>query len=96
MKFYLEEGAKITGIHRVLKFRQEAWIKEYIDYNTLKRQQATNKIEKDFHKLLNNAYFGKCIESVCKRVNIVLIESKKRQQFQVSKPGFKRFEIFDD
>ena len=75
---------------------KDSLLKKYIDNNTLKKQQATNVIEKNFHQLLNNAYFGKCIESVRKRVNIVLVESKKRQQFQVYKPGFKRFEIFDE
>ncbi len=39
--------------------------------------------------------FGKTMESLRKRVNIVLVGSPKQQRFQTSKPGFKRFEIFD-
>ena len=35
------------------------------------------------------------MESVRRRVNIVLIRSSQQQRFQTSKPGFKRFEIFD-
>ncbi len=44
---------------------------------------------------MNNATFGKTMESVRRRVNIVLARNTKQQKFQISKPGFKRFEIFD-
>ena len=36
------------------------------------------------------------MESVRQRVNIVLIDSVQQQKFQISKPGFKRFEIFNE
>ena len=36
------------------------------------------------------------MESVRHRVNIVLIDSVQQQKFQISKPGFKRFEIFNE
>ena len=36
------------------------------------------------------------MESVRKRANIVLINKSDQQKFQVSKPGFKRFTIFDE
>ena len=96
LQFYLQEGAQITKIHRALKFKQEAWLEPYISYNTEARKKATSEFKKSFHKLLNNATFGKTMESVRRRVNIVLIKDAERQQFQVSKPGFKRFQVFDD
>ena len=96
LKFYLEEGVHIDAIYRVLRFHQEAWLKPYIDYNTKKRQEATTEFKKAFHKLLNNAVFGKTMESVRRRVNIVLINKARQQKFQTSKPGFKRFSIFDE
>ena len=95
LQFYLEEGVHIDAIYRVLSFKQEAWLKPYIDYNTKKRQEATTEFKKTFHKLLNNAVFGKTMESVRRRVNIVLINKARQQKYQSSKPGFKRFTIFD-
>lgn len=96
LKFYLEKGAVLRKVHRVISFRQTAWIEQYIMENTRQRQQATDRFEKDFFKLLNNAFFGKTMESVRKRIRVVLIDSARAHTWQTSKPGFKRFTIFDD
>ena len=96
LKFYVEEGVQIDAIYRVLQFKQEAWLKPYIEYNTKKRQQSNTDFKKAFHKLLNNAVFGKTMESVRRRVNVVLINKARQQNFQTSKPGFKRFSIFSE
>ena len=39
---------------------------------------------------------GRAWNSVRKRKNIVLVRNGKQQEFQVSKPGFKRFRIFSE
>ena len=97
LQFYLKQGAKLEGIHRVLQFNQTSWIEPYIMFNTRQRQaDDATEFKKSFHKLLNNAFFGKTMESVRKRINIVLIRKQQQQKFQISKPGFKRFEIFGD
>ena len=59
LQFYLSQGAQLSKIHRVIRFRQEAWIAPYIAENTRLRQLATDEFGRDYYKLLNNANFGK-------------------------------------
>lgn len=49
---------KLTKVHRIIGFRQSAWLKPYIDKNTGLRAVATNDAEKDVFKLMNNSVFG--------------------------------------
>ena len=44
----LKHGLVLQRINRVRQFKQSAWMKEYIDFNTKLRTAATNNFEKDF------------------------------------------------
>ena len=48
LQLYLPLGMKLTGIYKVLKFKQSDWMKKNIDFNTEKRKNAVNSFEKDF------------------------------------------------
>ena len=40
LRFYVKHGLQLVKVHRILKLRQSAWIKPYIDFNTAKRLAA--------------------------------------------------------
>ena len=64
LKQCLELGLVVKKVHHIVSFKQEPWLKKYIDFNTSKRAVARNKFEKDLFKLMNNAVYGKTMENV--------------------------------
>ena len=85
LKLYLELGAKLKVLKRILTFKQSPWMKPYIMFNTEMRAHAKNAFEKDLFKLFNNAAFGKTMENKRKRRDIKLITSEKRMKKEIKK-----------
>ena len=61
----------------MLKFKQSDQMKKYIDFNTEKRENATNDLEKDFFKLMINSVFGKTMENLRKRIHVRFVNNEK-------------------
>ena len=68
LKLYLRLGMQLTKVHRIISFRQSAWMKPFIDFNTRMRQGANNDFDKDLYKLMSNSVYGEffLILLICK------------------------------
>ena len=91
----LELGLRLKTVHRGISFEQSPWMEPYIRKNTELRKTATNSFEKDFFKLMNNSVFGKTIENIRKRQNIILVDNRSKAVKLTSRPNFDRATIFD-
>ena len=64
-------------------------MKSYVDFNSEKRAQATNKFDTDFYKLLSNSLYGKTIENPEKQSKVKLCSESSMYENYVGKPNFK-------
>ena len=96
LKQALNHGLILKSNSKVIRFNQEAWLKEYIDMNTELRKQAKNDFEKDFFKLINNTVFGKTMENVWKHRDIKFVTTNERRNQLVSEPNYHTTKYFSE
>ena len=95
LKLYSSLGLIVSEVHGGLVFRQAPVMREYVQFNSLRRSQARNDFDVDFYKLLSNSLFGKTIENPEKRTKVKLCRTKEELESNVGKPTFKRSKIID-
>jgi len=96
LQLYLSEGMKLIKIHRVLKFKQKAFLRPYIDYCVQRRLNSQSVFQANLSKLMQNSVFGYSISSPRKRVNYYLVNKPSKCLNLVGKPQFKRATCFDE
>ena len=97
LKYYLERGMKLTKLHRGIRFETKAMLEPYIALNTSERDKAgKDECRRAFFKIMNNALFGKTIESVEKRVDIKLLHDMDKARRLAEKPHCINFRLFNE
>ena len=96
LKQAIDHELILKKVHRVIEFRQEAWLKPYIDMNTKLRTEAKNDFEKDFFKLMTNSVFGKTMENVRNHRDIKLVTTNERRNKLVSEPNYHTTKYFSE
>lgn len=96
LQLYLQLGMKIKHIYRVVSFAQKPFMKEWVDFCTLKRSQSKDDFTKNFWKLLVNSVYGKTIESVSNRKKVKIAKNFERFTFLTTKPNYERHIIINE
>ena len=88
LKQALDHGLILNTVHKVIEFRQGAWLKPYIDMNTELRKHAKNESDKEIFQLMNNSACGKTMENVRNHRDIRLVTTHKRRCILASEPNY--------
>ena len=96
LKYYEYLGLRVKKIHRIISFKQEPWLKKYIDFNTNERTKANSEFEKNLWKLMNNSFYGKTMENIRGRVSVNLQSTEQEARKMFSKPTYKDHIIFNE
>ena len=59
LNFYVRHGMVVEKIHEIISLKQCKWLEKYKNFDTQKRNKSNTEFEKDFYKLINNAFYGK-------------------------------------
>ena len=101
VKFFIRHGMEKVKFHTVFSFKQSKWLEKYISFHTQRRNKAKKDFEKEFYKLLKNAFYGKTIENVRIRIKVEITKRDDtdkviKQQCKLTLNGIhKSYENFD-
>ena len=93
LKYYVSERLISKKVHRILEFKQSAWMKPYIDFNAQKRKEATNEANKNLFKLLNDVVYGKTMR---KKIKIRIVKNSQDLIKYTSRPTCVNWKVFEN
>ena len=88
LQFYLKQGMQLGMVWRGIRYRQAAFFKPYVDYNSAKRQAASDEMLKDYYKLRNNSLYGKTMENIRGRRKFKLVNDAAQHERLCSRDSF--------
>ena len=96
LQLFISPGMKLKKIHRGMKFREEAFMRPFIEHNTKLKTAAKNDFEKDLFKLASNAVYGKTMENVRNRIDMKLVNDRKEKAKLVKMINFQSATLFGE
>lgn len=96
LKLYLDLGMELKKIHRIMSFKQKAFIAPFIEKCTNARKTSTTKFSMDLYKKLANCVYGKTLQDVRSYSCVKLHLEEDSTLKAVSDPTFKHHSIIDD
>ena len=94
LQFYLDYAMRLSNVDRMIGINQTRLMEPYISMNSRMRVAAMNEIEKDFHKLMKVAVYGKTWENHRKRTEIHLLNERVKAAKVKDKPHLGDTRIF--
>ena len=97
LKQPLKFGLEIIQITQAIKFKQSAWLAEYVKFNIEKRREAVlrgDEAAKDVFNLILNAIIGKSLENSRLHRIIEIITNRSSLIRKMAKPNFRNITIF--
>ena len=96
LKFYIQHGLKVTKIHRIIKFDQVAFAKNFIDFCALKRKMSKSNFKSRVAKLVANATYGRYIMNVRNHTEVRLLSKSTTIEKYMGNPRFQSYRILND
>ena len=93
---YLKLGLKLTKVYKILTFKENYIMRDYIDFNSQKRAMSTNNFDVNFYKFLSNSLFGKTMERPENKTVIKLVNDINSYENYVRRLNFKEAKIIHE
>ena len=93
---YLRWGLVLTKIHSVISFREENFMKTYVETCADLRRKATNNVEKTIYKSSVNTLYGKTLENVRDRTQCNIITTRGKMETKLLSNQFTSFNIIKE
>ena len=84
----------LKKLDRIIKFKQQAWLKSYTDIIIGLQKKQKNDFEKDFSQLMNNSVFAKAMKDVRKQRDFKLVTTERRTNYLLSEPNYHTVKFF--
>ena len=89
-------GLVLKKIHKIIKSRDEKFVKDFIDENNRKRRAAKTKFEGDAFKLRNNSAYGKFGQNKDNYSNLKFVQDTETFKNYAGKPEFRKTILLED